>query len=193
MSGYSLNIGLQNPEALDGPTREELEQLIASLQLQFSTTLADISSPIRFRSYLAGTQTIADSTDTFLSFAIPGPGSPTLLGTQMETYDSHLIWEAGSNAVVFKTPGLYLLQGQVVWGLAAGATRTMAFTAVNGIFDNANRTTLQYQPFSIPLQVTQAQIDNGYPKIGVRVFQASGAPTTVTTSSWFSVIRIAKL
>lgn len=191
--GYALSIGLQNPEAVGPAVAAEFDQLIAALQQQFSATLADLSNPIRFRSYLAATQTIQDSQDTFLAFAVPGPGSPTRIGTQMETYDSHVMWEAASNSVVFRTPGLYLLQGQVVWNLAAGTSRTMAFTAVNGVFDNANRTTLQYQYFSIPLQVTAAQIADGFPKIGVRVFQASGGATTVTTNSWFSVVRLAKL
>lgn len=189
-TGYRLLLGLQNEELLPEAVAAEFQQLISALQTQFVGQLADISNPPRAKIFLGATQSIPDSTETFVNFV------PARVDN-MEEFDSHSMYDQNSLAFSISQAGLYILQAHIIWTPTAGASRTLAFAQKNGIFESFHRdagsATQNNEYYSIPLQVKQSQVDTGPVKIGVRVFQASGGAIDITTNSWFAIHRVAKL
>lgn len=187
---YTLTLGLQNEELLDPAVAGELEQIITALQTQFVAQLGDIADPPRARVFLGAVQSIPDSVETFLAF-VPARTNG------IEEYDPLMMYELGSKAVVISTPGLYVLTAMVIFTASAVGSRTLTFAQVNGIIEANIRqpgsAVNNYLLHTVPLQITQAQVDTGPVKFGVRVFQSSGGPLDVSTSSWFSIHRVAKL
>lgn len=187
---YKLVLALQNEQLLTPAVAAEFEQIIAGLQTQFVDQLADISNPPRAKVFVGTAQAIVTGTDTMATF-VPARAD------NMEEFDSHSMYELASKAFVISQPGLYMMSAFIVWDVNAVGSRTLTFKQINGIVEMTSRQPANaannYHLHIVPLQVSQAQVDTGAVKFGVQVFQSSGGNLNVTTNSWFSIYRVAKL